>query len=317
MTKDYNHQANMFETEKLPEAKGKTLEALAYSRQKRDELVRMFRGQVPESVMLADKTSAEEADLATGTYTASGQLARKRAAGEVIETGSDAFEISGRGGAAGALSKFPQNIGRAVVLLYTKPYDVIVDPFAGHNSRMELCVKELRHYYGQDLSHNFMDFNRERADYLRAKFPEVTIQLKEGPSQTFQYPDCVGDFTLTSPPYYDIEIYGDEPEQLGNMPTYEQFIEQMSIIAKENFRVLKPGAFCVYFINDFRRKGRFIPYHIDTFNFLVKAGFVPWDMLISDLGRTFRSAFVAQIVEQRILPKRHEYGVIMRKPGWK
>lgn len=41
-----------------------------------------------------------------------------------------------------------------------------------------------------------------------------------------------------------------------------------------------------------------------------------WDITITDFGRTFRSAFVNQIVEQKILPKRHEYGIVVRKPGW-
>lgn len=310
-------QAFLIPPVQLAQVKGKTLEALQYSRQKRDDLVRMFRDLVPQSIMLADKATRDIADLASGSYEASGQLAKKRAKGEAVDVKTDAFEVSGRGGAAGALSKFPQNIGRSMLLLYTNEFDTVVDPFAGHNSRMEFCVKARRHYWGQDLSHKFCEFNRARAKILRQTFPEITIELFEGNSQIFQVPDEQGDFTITSPPYWDIEYYGDEPNQLGFSKTYQEFIDGLAIVAKENYRALKPGAFCVWYINDFRKDGKFYPYHVDTMHILNAAGFVTWDITITDFGRTFRSAFVNQIVEQKILPKKHEYGWVMRKPGWK
>ena len=313
---DAVQQQYLIPPEELAQVKGKTLEALAYSRQMREDLVRLFRGLVPQSVMLADKASRDEADAASGTYEASGQLAKKRAKGEIIEPGTKAFEVSGRGGAAGALSKFPQNIGRSMLLLYSNELQTVVDPFAGHNSRMEFCVLERRHYYGQDLSAKFVAFNRARAKILKEKFPEVAIELREGNSQVLQFPDAVGDFTITSPPYWDIEYYGDEVNQLGFASTYNDFIDGLALVAKENYRCLKPGAFCVWYINDFRKGGKFYPYHVDTMHILNAAGFVTWDISITDFGRTFRSAFVNQIVQQKILPKKHEYGWVMRKPGW-
>jgi len=218
--------------EQLEPTKGKTIEALAYSRQRRDELVRLFEGLVPESVMLADKGSRDERDLATGTYEASGQLAQKRARGESVPDLPDTFEISGRGGASGALSKFPQNIGRSITLLYSNDLDVVVDPFAGHNSRMDLCVGLNRHYYGQDLSHTFCEFNRARAALLKELHPHLHIEIYEGPSQQFQAPDEFGDFTITSPPYWDIEYYGDEPNQLGFCKTYDEFLQRKKTIAR-------------------------------------------------------------------------------------
>ncbi len=128
-------------------------------------------------------------------------------------------------------------------------------------------------------------------------------------------PDQYGDFTITSPPYWDIEDYGDEPEQLGKWSkTYDDFMNKMANVAKENYRCLKSGSFAAWYINDFRRDKKFYSYHIDTKNILEAAGFVMWDIMIVDLGRAFRESFISQIVEQQILPKRHEYGIIVRKP---
>ena len=129
-----------------------------------------------------------------------------------------------------------------------------------------------------------------------------------------QTADGVGDFTLTSPPYYDIEDYGDEPEQLGKAGSYDRFLNGLAMVAAENFRCLKPGAFAVWFVNDFRRHGVFHPYHIDTVELMTGAGFTLFDMMIVDLGYPPRAAYATQLVTTKILPKRHEYGLVFRKP---
>lgn len=228
-----------------------------------------------------------------------------------------AFSISGRGAANGALSIFARNICRTCVLLYSNPGDMIVDPFIGHNSRMEVCVREGRHYHGYDVSQRFMVDNLRIRDELLEEYgnkPKIELSLSTSERMAFT-PDGYGDFTITSPPYWDIEDYGDEPEQLGKWSkTYSEFMRKMTNVAKQNYRCLKPGAYAAYFVNDFRRDGFFYSYHIDMKQALEDAGFVMHDIMIVDLGRAFRESFIAQIVKQKILPKRHEYGIIVRKP---
>jgi hypothetical protein len=126
--------------------------------------------------------------------------------------------------------------------------------------------------------------------------------------------DGIGDFTISSPPYYDIEDYGDEPEQLGKLGSYAAFLDDLQLVMQQNFRCLKSGAYCVWFVNDFRRDGKFHYFHIDTIKRMEEVGFIMNDLLIVDLGNSFREAFINQIVEQKILPKRHEYGLIFKKP---
>ncbi len=117
-----------------------------------------------------------------------------------------------------------------------------------------------------------------------------------------------------SPPYYDIEHYGDEPEQMANCPTYEEFLESMQLVMNENFRCLKPGAYAAWFINDFRRRGVFHSYHSDVINLGRQAGFVHHDIIVVHFGRGFRDCFVTQTFTQKIVPKSHEYCVVFRKP---
>lgn len=289
-------------------AKGKNSEALRKSRESHARLKMLFGGTMPESIMLHDKR-----DMALDLMAD----ARGYSKTEKPRLSGTRFRVSGTGCGAGALSRFPQNVGRTLLLLYTKPGDVVVDPFAGHNSRMELCITNGRRYIGQDISRKFMAANRAILKILQSRRTLVNgvsdCTLFEGDSRKMQAPDACGDFTITSPPYWNIEEYGDEPGQLGKL-TYKEFLEGLYQVMRENFRCLKPGAFCVWCVNDFRRNGKFYPYHEHTARGLRKAGFVQWDIAITDLGSSMGACFPNQIMERKILPKRHEYALIFRKP---
>jgi hypothetical protein len=299
-------------------AAGKNLSSLERSRYMRREILKLFGGEVPGSIMVARKLSRKSNDTeAAGSYGASETekmiMTGDHGQGHVGEV--TAFTPSGKGARAGGLSTFPQNIGRAMVLLYTNPGHVVVDPFAGHNSRMQLCVELCRHYVGYDISKKFMLMNEKLRQKLAEKYPRVGVKLHCCDSRKLLYTrDEFGDFTITSPPYYNLEYYGDEPGQLGKLPSYAKFIDQLLEVAKENFRVLKHGSYCVWFVNDFRLKGIFFPFHVDTIALLNKAGFRLHDILITDFGPPIGQIFMQTTIGKQILPKRHEYGIVVRKP---
>lgn len=220
------------------------------------------------------------------------------------------------------LSTFPMNIGRIAIGLYAPDNCKIYDPFAGHNSRMELCYTLGHSYTGVDICENFMKGNRKVKDYLYNKAKRELIQvdrkielLEQSSTDVPQIKSESHDFTITSPPYWDIENYGPEPEQLGIGKTYQEFLDGLQLCANENFRILKPGSFSCWFINDFRKNGKFYPYHIDTYNILQKAGFDIFNIYIVDLKGSPNKAFLRWVVKTRILPKTHEFIVVAQKPN--
>jgi DNA modification methylase len=301
----------------------KTEEDLRKSRENRERIIAEL-GLIPESIILHNKS-----DRAIDLMTENGRsysATQGRFTGEGHLANSKAFTFSGpncrTNDENGALSRFPQNVGRILLKLYTKTGDTVVDPFAGHNSRMELCWRSGRNYIGQDLSRKFMEANRQIREMLLGEvatdlFPQTHSQafitLHEGDSRQMLAADCSGDFTITSPPYWNIEYYGNEPEQLG-AGDYDSFLKGLAQVAAENFRCLKPGAFCVWCVNDFRADGKFHSYHEHTCGLLREAGFYQWDIAITDLGSSFGAAFAQQVMDRKILPKRHEYCLIFRKP---
>lgn len=300
-------------------AKGKSIAAIDFSRDLRNQLVVMFGGEdlVPTSVMrhkLRATNKEEDAAVADrGLYEKKVNGEYKSKDATLSKSQRRAFHISGSGCGSGALSRFPHEIGRSLLLLYTEPYCVVFDPFAGHNSRMEMCVKAGRNYIGCDLSTEFMKHNVKRAEFLRDRSKQ-SITLHHVDSRKVPVKSRSADFTITSPPYYDIEYYGDESEQLGKCDSYESFLDELQGVMRENFRVLKHGSHCVWFVNDFRKGGVFHSYHTDTIDRMRGVGFVHTDVVIVDLGRAIRDCFTSQIVKTKIIPKRHEYALVFQKP---
>src|ERR1700724_252857 len=276
--------------------KGKGISALQNSKASRNDLIALFGGieNLPSSVMRAKRPKPDretDAPVSERGYQNTLPGLKKVQDKRLPKILRQAYSSSGKGCSAGALSTFPQAIGRSMVLLYSDPGQVVFDPFAGHNSRMDLCVRAGRHYIACDLSTAFMEFNQKRANQLHQLYPKTIIKLHHCNSRKVPYKDESADFTITSPPYWDIEFYGDEEGQLGLTKTYKDFLEGIGQVLCENYRVLRPDSYAVWFINDFRRKGKFHVYHADIMRLGRKAGFIVHDLLIVDFGPGIRDCF--------------------------
>lgn len=304
----------LIENEIDEEATGKNWESLAKSRKIRSDFIHIF-GCVPTSILARDGKDEAIDTISKDSYGKSSLLRRK---GETNKQKLKAFGSSSMGCAGGGLSKFPQNIGRLLVRFYCPENGLVYDPFAGHNSRMQLTYECGRNYIGVDVCHEFMHENRRIRHHLLSDNallkPNVTITLIEGSSAHVDLPDEIGDFTVTSPPYWDIEYYGDEIEQLGNAKTYDKFLELLSAHIKENYRLLKPGSFCCWCINDFKKSGKYYAYHADLIPLFTTAGFELHTIYIIDLVGSLQASFVQSIILSKAFPKRHEYCMVFHKP---
>lgn len=57
-------------------------------------------------------------------------------------------------------------------------------------------------------------------------------------------PDASIDFSVFSPPFADLYCYSDNPADLGNCQSYDEFFDHFGYIIKELVRVIKPGRLC-------------------------------------------------------------------------
>ena len=241
------------------------------------------------------------------------------------------FDLSGVGARHGQLSRFPQNIAQWIVKFYTperlgvgescyfdNDLPTVLDPTAGHNSRAEAVWRTGRNYVGHDLSAEFQKMNRKVVETLQEENSRAMIKnnaqikLVEGDSKhTIVYPP-VFDLCMTSPPYWDLEDYGPQPEQLGKNKTYKGFLRDIDKIVEHCYSALKPGAFIVWEAQDFTKKGRFYPYPFQLMQIFSRY-FALHQVIIVDYGRGFFASFASDIEHSKLVSKEHSYLIVARK----
>jgi len=288
------------------------------SRKKSQKIKTKYGGFIPESIIKAD-FSRRQKDI----------FFYKRSANKILDSHESGIfgirvepefiskNVEHTKGRKMTISRFPWNVGEIVMRLYTKEYDHILDPFAGHNSRFEIAFENFRHYTGFDISSEFMQYNRiikkqllKKQTIDNKKLPTITLyEIDSRKINEIIEPNSF-DFCFSSPPYYRQEYYGPEKEQLSECETYEDFLESMYLIIKNCYYGLKKGKYIVFFVNDFRYKKQLHLYHMHIAQLFEKAGFTLWDIIIVDLGVSIRRCFPNQFEQCKIFPKRHEYGII-------
>jgi DNA modification methylase len=223
---------------------------------------------------------------------------------------------SGSGKDRGPLSIMPAELVDFFVQYYSEEGDVYLDPFMGQGIQMQVALKRRRHYYGYDASSTFFAYVDRIREKLITPASSVDVRVYLGDSRSpDQIPDNVGDFSFHSPPYWDVEYYGDDDAQLGKAPTYHEFLALMRDVAEAWLPKFKSGAYHVVNVGDFRRDGTFYSYHSDLVREFVDAGWVMHDIWIIDgLVGGLMKIFAADCVKKRITPRCHEYALVFRAP---
>jgi hypothetical protein len=291
--------------------------AVAESRSKREDLKRRFgfvplsvirdihRGALSKSMFLYQQENPSRARV---TRDQSSDKARVlRSAGSIKAGGAASVNSM-------AASTMPAELVKFFIDYYSAPGQLYLDPFMGQGVQMQVAKRLGLGYIGFDLSTEFFEYiswTKEKIDDGATRL-EIYHADSRDPSVI---PDGIGDFSFHSPPYWNVEYYGDEPGQLGNL-TYDEFLVDMEAIYRAWLPKFKPGAFHVVNVNDIRRGGRLIPYHADTIRALISAGWDLWDLwILEGLVGGLPKIFAAQRAEWKVAPRVHEYAIVVRAPG--
>jgi DNA modification methylase len=148
----------------------------------------------------------------------------------------------------------------------------ILDPFAGGSVRGVVANYLGYKYTGIELRQEQVDSNREQA--LNILPVENQPQWYCGDSDKLLDDNwqMKFDFIFSCPPYADLEVYSELPDDLSNMD-YKDFVIKYRSIIQKALKLLKPNCYAVFVVGEVRDKdGFYYDFVGDTKRAFIEAG---------------------------------------------
>jgi hypothetical protein len=308
-------------TDAIRKSKGQRKQILAKFGFIPHSILRISRGKLSASMFIYQHERPERGSVRTSEDNCASEETKTRSRALKAAKMLGGTLQKRKGGSSGGYenrlnaSTMPAELVAFFVRYYGEPGGVYLDPFMGQGVQMQVAYLMGLNYAGYDCSEEFFAYIEGVRDRIfRTDGP--WIQAVCGDSR---HPDAItdgiGTVGFTSPPYWDVEYYGDEAAQLGNGQTYEDFLVGMEDVARAWLPKFKPGARFVVNVNDIRRNGRFYPYHADTIALFQRAGWELDDLWVIDgLVGGLPKAFAVRFNLLKVAPKVHEYAIVFRRP---
>jgi DNA modification methylase len=210
-------------------------------------------------------------------------------------------------------SEFHAGLAEQVLRYWSMKGSVVVDPFAGRATRAVVASKLGRQYEGYEVSPTTY---KRVTEHFKKLGVSPKLYNNDGTILTFTENESA-DLVFTCPPYHNLEKYESATNQLSECETYEKFMKQIGFCGYHINRVLKPGAFCVWVVADWRDMtgSGLRSFHSDLITAFVNEGMVHHDTIIMKNLSPFAFVQCAKVASKRYTSKIHEYIMVFRKQG--
>lgn len=134
------------------------------------------------------------------------------------------------------------------------PGSSILDPFAGGSVRGIVASILGRDYTGVDLQERQVEANRAQGEALVPERPPRWIVGDSRELGELLPAEERFDLVFSCPPYYDLEVYSEDPLDLSTAPTYAAFLEGYEAIIEASLARLREDRFAVFVVGELRDK---------------------------------------------------------------
>lgn len=217
---------------------------------------------------------------------------------------------------------FPPQLARNVILRYSEKGETVLDQMVGSGTTLIECKLLGRNGIGVDINKNSIMLTRDRLNFryttLDYDSDSTTQKTYVGDARNLNLIKSNSiDLILTHPPYANIipysknEVDGD----LSNVHKISEFVDKMSMVAKESHRVLKPDKYCAILVGDTRRNKHHVPIAFRVMQAFLDSGFVLKEDVIKRQWRCKATPFwLKKSIDYNFLLLMYEHLFIFRKP---
>ena len=191
----------------------------------------------------------------------------------------------------------------------------ILDPFAGGSVRGVVANYLGYKYTGLELRQEQVDSNREQALNILPIEKQPQWYCGDSDKLLDDKWNLKFDFLFSCPPYADLEVYSDLPDDLSNMD-YKDFLSKYCSIIRKSLELLKPNSYACFVVGDVRDKqGYYLDFISDTKKAFINSGAKLYNeaILLNSVGTASMRANRIFSAGQKLV-KIHQNVLIFKKP---
>ena len=184
----------------------------------------------------------------------------------------------------------------------------IYDPFAGGGTRAIISTTMGHAYTGCEIRQEEIDNVNKRGTTLGLDFTLLHEDARDFvDKETFN-------FSLTCPPYYDMEQYHGGENDLSMASTYSSFMDSIHKVMKNVYTSLKPNSYAIWVVGNLRHKNTYlIDFRGDVVRSAKKAGFIFHDDIVVHSAAGNAVQRVGRFEANKKSVRIHEYALIFKK----
>ena len=206
-------------------------------------------------------------------------------------------------------------VARNLILRYSREWDTLLDPMIGGGTTAIEAKLLGRNIYFSDINPVSIERTQACLDFESEYDVWQKSHLCDARKLAYLSDESI-DLALTHPPYADIIKYseGKIKEDLSGIHDLDVFCDSMEQVARELYRVLKPGKYCAILMGDTRRNKMYQPLAFKVMERFLKTGFhLKEDIIKRQFNCTATGFWAKKSKESNFLLIMHEHLFIFQK----
>ncbi|MCF8262772.1 MAG: site-specific DNA-methyltransferase [Melioribacteraceae bacterium] len=231
-------------------------------------------------------------------------------------------------------AKYPETLVEEFIKFFTKKNAWVIDPFLGTGSTLIAAANCDRNGVGVELNPSYFQTSSQRILEKGLSKKQIPLLGNSIELESLFEQNSIKrkfDFCITSPPYWNqLERksirqksreengldtkYSESANDIGNINSYEEFLEQQGKIFDKIFDVLKPNAYLTIITNNVYCDGKLFPLAFDTASSLTRRKEKSWTLKDEKIWLQDDKKLIALGVNNAWVGNRHhQYCLIFRK----
>ncbi|MEW6556227.1 MAG: DNA methyltransferase [Elusimicrobiota bacterium] len=224
---------------------------------------------------------------------------------------------------------FVPQIPHQAMLRYTKRGEIVLDTFLGSGTTLIECKRLGRNGIGIELLPNMVKRAKElisqeknlyniKTDIIEGNsaVQETIEKLKKTLKQSYNAEKV--QLIIMHPPYHDIIKFSDNPDDLCNTKTTEEFLNKFSQVVKNTYSLLDEKRFLVLVIGDKYSQSEWVPLSFYTMQNVLENGYKLKSIVIKNISGNRAKRNAEQLWRRRALGGgfyifKHEYIMFFQK----